>query len=50
MKKKCKIQNMPGCWTLSVDDQKINFQGWDAAEYFKKHYTELGYEVEFISE
>lgn len=47
--KKCKITNGSHCWLLEVDNETIHFTNRDSAGYFKKHYEELGYEVEFNS-
>jgi hypothetical protein len=45
MDKVCKIINGQFSYFLEVDGLKIPFEySWNA-EYFEKHYTELGYKV-----
>lgn len=44
--RKCVITNGQFSYYLEVDDQIISFQGSYNADYFEKHYRELGYEVE----
>lgn len=44
--KKCLIVNDVFSWWMEVDGHTITFDGVGAAEYFEKHYRELGYEVE----
>jgi hypothetical protein len=46
----CEIRNAEHSWVLMVDGQEFNFIGSDFAEYFKKHYTSLGYVVQFIDQ
>jgi len=48
MNKICKIINGQFSWILEVDEEKISFQGGWNADYFERHYSELGYEVERI--
>ena len=43
--KVCRIINSRFCWLLVVDGQSIPFQSVSSAEYFKRHYTELGYQI-----
>jgi RimJ/RimL family protein N-acetyltransferase len=43
MDKVCKIINDHFCWILEVDGQSIAFYGSWNVQYFKKHYSELGY-------
>jgi len=50
MSKKCEIVNGQFSWFLRVDGQDISFQGGSNADYFEKHYKELGYEVTIIDE
>jgi hypothetical protein len=46
MKKKvCKLTNDRFTWVLEVDGEQIAFTGHSNAEYFAKHYSELGYEI-----
>ena len=44
--KKAILINGPLAWSLKVDGLEIFFRGSEASAYFKKHYEELGYEVE----
>ena len=46
----CRIINGRFSWFLEVDGQKIPFNYGSSADYFKKHYEELGYYVEMIAE
>lgn len=46
--KKCKIINSDFSWVMNVDEKEILFQNYESAIYFKEHYKELGYDVEFI--
>lgn len=46
--KKCTIKHLQFAWLLSVDGEEIPFNGGHNAEYFKKHYESIGYEVEVI--
>jgi uncharacterized protein YmfQ (DUF2313 family) len=46
--KTCKLINGQFCWSLIVDDQNINFVGSANADYFEKHYSDLGYKIERI--
>lgn len=39
------IHNGRFAYELIVDGQSIEFQGMAAAEYFEKHYTNIGYVV-----
>ena len=48
MKKICKIINNPTSYLLQVDDQNIPFNTGYGADYFAKHYKELGYKVLLI--
>ena len=41
----CIIRNGMFSYQLEVDGKKIPFSGGYAAEYFKEHYTSLGYKV-----
>jgi hypothetical protein len=50
MNKVCKIINSKFSWILGVDGQTISFQGFYNADYFERHYSELGYEVIRIDE
>jgi len=50
MNKVCKIINGKFAWLLEVDGQRVPFQGGCYADYFEKHYSELGYKVERITE
>lgn len=50
MDKVCKIINGKFSWFLEVDGCKIPFQYLIGAEYFEKHYSELGYTVLKIDE
>jgi len=43
IKKLCQIINFQFSWELNVDGKSILFSSFDAAEYFKNHYSELGY-------
>lgn len=43
--KKAFLINGPFAWTLKVDEHTIHFTGRDNAQYFDRHYSELGYEV-----
>ena len=44
-KKVCKLINNKFSWVLEVDGKQIHFDGSYNADYFAKHYTDLGYEV-----
>lgn len=46
--RKCVIKNTRLSWILEVDGQSVPFTGFDNARYFRKHYMDLGYEVEYI--
>jgi hypothetical protein len=50
MNKVCKIINSQFSYILEVDGYEIPFQGGYNAEYFEKHYSELGYKVEKIDD
>lgn len=41
----CKIVNGKFSYELHVDGQLILFNGGDNADYFAKHYKELGYHI-----
>jgi len=41
----CTITNSRFSWILAVDGYTIAFQGSYNAEYFKQHYSALGYKV-----
>lgn len=41
----CEIINGKFSWILNVDGESIPFQGGFNADYFEKHYKELGYKV-----
>ena len=43
--KKCIIVNGNASFVLKVDGEEILFSSFTAAEYFKAHYTLLGYVV-----
>lgn len=43
MDKVCKIINDQFCYILEVDGQLIAFNGFWNAQYFKEHYSGLGY-------
>lgn len=43
--KECVIVNHVFSYILIVDGKEILFQSGDSADYFEKHYRELGYEV-----
>ena len=43
--KDCILINGEFSWVLKVDSKEINFKGLDNAEYFEKHYRDLGYNV-----
>jgi hypothetical protein len=43
--KTCNIINKPTNWLLEVDGQSIPFDTGYGADYFEKHYKELGYKV-----
>lgn len=45
MDKICKIINSQFSWILEVDGHSISFDGFSNAEYFEKHYGELGYTI-----
>lgn len=45
--KKCVITNGDNSWELNVDGVSINFTGSDNAEYFRRHYSDMGYDVKF---
>ena len=49
MNKLCKIINSQFTWILEVDGESISFNGGYNADYFEKHYKELGYEVKRIN-
>ena len=44
-KQTCKITNGQFTWVMEVDNQVINFDLSENAEYFYKHYRELGYKM-----
>ena len=46
--KECILENAQFSWVLHVDGLGIAFQGGYAANYFKEHYTKLGYFVKEI--
>ena len=46
-KKVCKIINDRFSYVMEVDGKVITFDGGIAFEYFKQHYSELGYQMEF---
>ena len=46
MNKKCIIHNGKFSYQLIVDNMEILFQYGSAADYFEKHYKDLGYKVE----
>ena len=46
-KKICKLINGKFSWILIVDGQEIAFTGSYNADYFAKHYKELGYKIEW---
>lgn len=39
------IVNLPWCYVLKVEGKSIQFQGMASVEFFKKHFTDLGYVV-----
>lgn len=41
----CEIINDQFSWILKVDEQTIYFQGGYNADYFEKHYRDLGYKI-----
>jgi len=43
--KTCVIINDTFSYVLVVDNQNILFGSAEAADYFEKHYSELGYQV-----
>ena len=45
--KECIIENAQFSYLLRVDGRIIAFQSSDSADYFEKHYRELGYKVIF---
>ena len=45
-KKKCIIRNASFIYSLIVDNITISFNGSSSADYFEKHFKNLGYEVE----
>ena len=45
MDKICTIINTQFSWVLDVDGYEIPFQYFINVEYFKKHYSELGYTI-----
>jgi len=47
---KCRIIKGKYGWTMSVDDMSVVFIGTINAEYFKKHYKRLGYNVIYKDE
>jgi hypothetical protein len=46
--KQCEIINEQFSFVLKVDGKRINFNGFDNADYFKDHYIKLGYVVKMI--
>lgn len=46
-KKTCHIINDRFSYILEVDEQQIPFQGSHNAEYFEKHYLNMGYDVKY---
>lgn len=50
MHKICKLINTRFTWILEVDGENIPFNCHSSAEYFAKHYDELGYTVEWVKE
>jgi len=44
----CTIVNGKHFWIMTVDDQEICFVGYHIADYFAKHYRNIGYKVIFI--
>lgn len=48
MDKICIIINERFSWFLVVDGESISFQGSQNADYFEKHYFELGYKIERV--
>lgn len=43
----CKLVNDRFSWILYVDGEEIGFTGMHHAEYFAKHYENLGYTIEW---
>lgn len=41
----CIITNSQFSWILEVDKQTISFSNKSSAEYFEKHYKNLGYQI-----
>lgn len=50
MNKVCKIINSQFSYILEVDGESIPFNGSYNADYFEKHYKNLGYKVERIND
>lgn len=50
MEKVCKLINGQFSWFLEVDGERIPFDYRSSAEYFEKHYSSLGYKVEWLDE
>ena len=48
--KTCIITNERRSWIMKVDGIVLAFTGRDCAEYFQKHYSDLGYDVTFDDE
>jgi len=48
--KTCIIYNQKLTWIMRVDGISLAFTGRDCAEYFRKHYFDLGYRVIFDGE
>ena len=46
--KQCYIVNGYANWQLHVDGEEITFEGGYSAEYFKRHYEALGYDVHLM--
>lgn len=47
--KNCVLENASFSWILHVDGKSINFDGSHNADYFSKHYKDLGYTVKTIN-
>lgn len=46
-KKECIVTNARFSYRMEVDDETIEFQGFDSAQYFMSHYDSLGYKVKY---
>lgn len=50
MQKICRLVNDTFNWALYVDGEEIRFTGMHNANYFAKHYEDLGYKIEWDKE